>query len=66
MNNEKTYKVGDKIKFWFYWYRYGYQKAKKTNVGTIIRIISKNFVEVQLDSGRKRNLPIDHIIERTK
>lgn len=39
-------KVGDKIRFWYRWYRYGYQKAKGHTTANIEKIDEKGRLHV--------------------
>ena len=65
--SKKNYKLGDRIKFWYFWYRYGYQKTKMTGTGRIIKIYDDSkTVQVKKDSKRLVNVLIDRIITKIK
>lgn len=54
--------LGDKVKFWNWWYRYGYQKTKVSNYGTVVAT-TKDYVTVKTNARTKITISKDKIME---
>lgn len=60
-----AYKVGDKVKYWNWWFRFGYQQTKVVNYGKIIAKSGSN-VTIKTEGGSKVIIPSSRIMGRTR